>query len=138
MIRNDSSVPLPVELKLKELYPLAEIEDWQVNDWGAYELGFEYQDEYIVAYVSKEGHWYMSDHHLNENDTPYFIDFYLEDLVDSYFSAVVILRREASGAAHYLVEIEPEDDVPPIKLKFDHQGLLVSFWQLWRNEICLN
>ncbi|MCI4668033.1 MAG: hypothetical protein MRZ79_07720 [Bacteroidia bacterium] len=138
MIRNESSVPLNVQLSLQELYPLAEIEDWQLNDWGTYELCFEYEDEYVVAYLTGEGEWIMSDHFLTEEDTPYFIDYYLEELSDTYFSAVVIFRRVADGDPFYLLEIEPEDDLPPIKIKFDLSGLMLNFWQMWREEVTLN
>lgn len=138
MIRNESSVPLNVELSLQELYPLAEIEDWQLNDWGTYELCFEYQEEYVVAYLSPDGDWIMSDHFLNEEDTPYFIDFYLEELSDSYFSAVVIRRQLSDGKSIFLLEIEPEDDLPPIKIKFEESGIMLNFWQMWREEVNLN
>ncbi len=138
MIRNEPSVPLSVQLALRELYPLAEVEDWQLNDWGSYELCFEYLDEYVVVYLSEEGEWIMSDHFLNEDDTPYFIDFYLEGLVDSFFSAVVIRRQLADDSVFFILEIEPEDDLPPIKIKFDESGELIAFWQLWREEISSN
>ncbi|MEL6133178.1 MAG: hypothetical protein AAFR59_07395 [Bacteroidota bacterium] len=138
MIRHEPSIPFSVQMNFQHLYPEAILEDAYENDWGAVEVCFTDQDAFSVGFFNKDGDWLMTDHYLGEHETPYFMDYYLEGMVEKYFSAIAILKEQPGERPYYLLEIEPESDQPPMKIKFTEAGELIHFWQVWREEIYMN